>query len=718
MLGGAKKIMSENEEEEISKLEAQLRASLAALEEKKKQIALKKEMEKPIEIICRGVDSTGTNILLEGYREDWIKYLQSVPGRIYQYSSKTNAVPGAEWTKVKDHIASMPNAELTYAAGAEQSIIDWFYAPDFSVDLQFGFFYVKPNKRTSTYGLRDIPRTEIDYSTNAHKIPVGEGWRLSKYFESRRPTPTVVYSELAQTTIIAQLERRAKLDEIAVAKTWPLDLPEFNGTLRGFQEVGVAFFTYNGGRGILADEMGLGKSPQGIAIALALKTNAIIICPASLRTNWAREIKRFTGTNPYICIGTSPNQYDLVKIITEKPRFVIMHYDIVASNVEEDKSYTDVNNKRHIVKETRWPWVDAINIFATIGYDLVEIDEGHYIKNMDSARSRAVRQIKTKYFISLTGTPVLNRPQELYPLLYMADPVTFAEAEAFKREYTIDGKRTRNSEKLHEAIKSLMLRREKKDVYDQLPSLNRMYEYYELDNRFRAVYNKVLEGVYKVLSTWNPSEAGSEKAVTNVLVQIQRLKQICAIASVDQTADLANRIFDSSQEDERPKKVLIFSQFKATTYAIAQRLEKDVHALSFVDYRNDKFITASDSERDTMVQRFQNDPDIHYLCVTEKTAKEGHNITAAMAVIKNDLFWNPAAHDQAEGRAYMRAGDPHGIDSYYMVANDTINEWILELLDLKATIIHDTINRVNESRGKDDSIIKELMRRMKEQWKK
>jgi SNF2 family DNA or RNA helicase len=712
--------MSEdNELNEMNELEAQLRKSLADLEAKKLEIKKRQELEKPCVLTVTGVDAGGSLILIQGYREDWIEYLRTVPGRVWQYNSKTNAIPGAEWSKTKDVIAGMKNMRLEYAPGAEQSIAEWFYAPDFSVNLQPGYLLVKPNKRASTYGLRDIPGTEHDYSTATFKVPASEGWRLSKYFENRHPVPTVVYSDDAQAFIIDQLERRSRLDQIAVAKTWPINLPDFNGTLRGFQEVGVAFFDANGARGILADEMGLGKSPQGIAIALQLGVNAIVICPASLRTNWAREIKKFTGTQPYICVGTSPNEFDLVKIITEKPRFVIMHYDIVGSWVEEDKSYTDEKGIKHVIKNTRWPWVDAINIFANVGYKLVLMDEAHYIKNMSSNRSRAVRQIKSQYFVSLTGTPVLNRPSELYPLLYMADPVTFGSEEAFRREYTFDGKRVKNADRLHEAIKTLMLRREKKDVYEQLPTLNRMYEYYELDDKFRKVYNRVLEGIYKVLSTWSPNEAGSEKAVTNVLVQIQRLKQICAIASVDQTADLATRIFDSTQDGERPKKVLIFSQFKATCYAIAQRLEKDTHSLSFVDYRNNQFITASDGERDNLVQRFQNDPEINYLCVTEKTAKEGHNITAAMAVVFNDLFWTPAAHDQAEGRAYMRAGDPHGIDSYYAVATDTINEWILELLGVKTDIINDTVNRVNESRGKDDSIIKELMRRMKEGlWKR
>jgi SNF2 family DNA or RNA helicase len=142
------------------------------------------------------------------------------------------------------------------------------------------------------------------------------------------------------------------------------------------------------------------------------------------------------------------------------------------------------------------------------------------------------------------------------------------------------------------------------------------------------------------------------------------MKQVCAIDKVEDTADLATELYDQTDESE-DRKVLIFSQYKAVAYAIYQRLA-DQGALCFVRRGEDSFITADNNERDALVQQFQNDPSIKYLIVTEKTAKEGHNITAAGHVIFNDLFWTPAAHEQGEGRAYGRLryrGMDHGIAS-------------------------------------------------------
>jgi SNF2 family DNA or RNA helicase len=316
----------------------------------------------------------------------------------------------------------------------------------------------------------------------------------------------------------------------------------------------------------------------------------------------------------------------------------------------------------------------------------------------------------------MTGTPVLNRPGELWPILNMISPETFPSEETFIKQYTYDKKTARNVEELKEVLKPIMIRRKQSDVVDELPPLNRIEEYHELSKKAMKLYQKILEGIYDLLMEAEVNRyayEGQEKLVINVLAKIMYLKRVCAIDKVERTADLATEIHESASEDKH-NKVLIFSQFKAVAFAIHQRLGHE--SLCFVSPGGaDGFTTADVNERDRIVQQFQNDSAYKYLVVTEKSAKEGHNITEAGHVIFNDLFWTPAAHDQGEGRAYMRINDPHGIDSYYLITDmngDSIEEWIWQLLALKTDVINQTVEGVEASR--DVSVASELIQKLKD----
>jgi SNF2 family DNA or RNA helicase len=226
------------------------------------------------------------------------------------------------------------------------------------------------------------------------------------------------------------------------------------------------------------------------------------------------------------------------------------------------------------------------------------------------------------------------------------------------------------------------------------------------------LYEKILSGIYETITTFKPDRGGEEQIITSILAQIMRLKQVCAIDKAESTADLAVELYDSS-EGEDNRKVLVFSQFKAVAYRIAQHLGSE--ALCFVTRNGNEYVTANAEERDKLVQAFQNDPKWKFLVVTEKTTKEGHNITAAGSVIFNDLFWTPAAHEQAEGRAYGRLSNLHSISSYYHIVDyegNGIEEWIWKLLDMKRNVIEAVVEGVETSR--DTSVAKMLIEKLKE----
>jgi SNF2 family DNA or RNA helicase len=234
-----------------------------------------------------------------------------------------------------------------------------------------------------------------------------------------------------------------------------------------------------------------------------------------------------------------------------------------------------------------------------------------------------------------------------------------------------------------------------------------------LSPKAMKLYRKIEMGIYTSMAEFDAKgQGGKEMNITNILAQIQRLKMVCAIDKVDATAELARELYDSTEEGY--KKVLIFTQYKAVAYGIWQRLADD-GALSFVTRGAHDFITAGNEERDRLVQEFQTNPDVKYLVVTEKTTKEGHNITAAGHVIFNDLFWTPAAHDQAEGRAYGRMSDSHSINAYYMITEmdgeGSIEEWIMDLLAEKLAMINEVVEGVES--GRDVSVAMALIEKMR-----
>lgn len=715
----------EEQPENLDELELQLRESLRLLQEKKaardriaqEAARLKQEQEaeakrlaevtKAITVNVRSFDGAYV-ILASEWRKDLVEYWQTVSGRMYRGYAE-NGIPLVEWVKhVEADLLAMPNIEVKYGDTVKEQITHHLTAPKWLVELEKRFIKLTPGPKYNTYDVNKIPGINWNNEKGYFTLPLSEAWRLYKSLEL---VEGVLYTDEAKEFTIAQVEARASIDAIGAAKDWKYDVELGGGvTLRPIQRVGCAFIEATGGRTLLAYQMGLGKTIMALAYAIKNKQKTLVCCPASLKNNWARECFRLTGEKPVVLSGAEPTNHDLITLLTSPHRFYIINYDIVGRKTEYTDTTTDQEGFKHEKHVEKFLWVDVLNMAK---FDLLISDESHYIKNTDSNRSQAVRRFAMPHVIHMTGTPVLNRPGELWPLLTMLAKDTFPAEETFINQYTWDGKAARNVDELKEALKPIMIRRKQSDAVDELPPLNRIEDYHELGAKARKLYRKVEQGVWEAISEYsNKGVHGGEMGITSILAQIMRLKQVCAIDKVDSTAELAIQLHESA-EGERHNKVLIFSQFKACAFAIAQRLGNE--ALCFVSRGKKEFVTADNNERDSLVQQFQTDPKIKYLVVTEKTAKEGHNITEAGFVIFNDLFWTPASHDQCEGRAYMRINDPHGITAYYRLVDmegDSIEEWIWDMLAMKANMIEQTVEGVEGTRN--TSIAMQLIEKMKD----
>jgi SNF2 family DNA or RNA helicase len=732
--------------ESLDQEESDLVAKLGELRDRKKKIKEEAEnkekaealiLEQEKEIVVTILSVQGGNLMVSSLaRTDVLELWKEVKGRAFKGYERyegpgketpgRNLIPIKTWPETEEKLLALPNTSISWDKEATEKY-DWLLnAPPWEVEITTirGNLAFKakagPEQNNWTTKLGSIPGNQWNWSDKFYDIPMSEGWRI---FDKLHDVEGVVYAEDARILIMEQVENRGKLDKIAKAEDSSdprikqlnhevfnprsKKLMPFHEALLPFQRVGIEFLLASGGRTILADKTGLGKTWQMLGFAEVKrmeKPDIQIVCEVKGANipNWVREIKNLTGEDAVICSNNEKmKNHAYHEILGERKPYILISHDMLGTYVEEieDTSNTVVR---------KYPWADLFNMIKP---EILLLDEGHKVKNPDANRTKATKQLATiPYVIPATASPILNRTEELWPLLFMADPIMFHSQQQFKNHYTWDGRTAKNVEELHEMLRPRFIRRLRKDVQKDLPPINRQTKIVELSAEAMKEYKIALEGFYAKLALYDPKgKKGEYYNITNMLVELGRLKQICAADKVEYVADLAVDLIDQA---ENGGKVLIFSQYKATANHIARLLGNQ--AACTVTRSEDSFNSMNSTQRDELFENARNDDYIKFIVTTE-AAQEGHNLEFCDYVIFNDQFWTPAAHDQCEGRAYGRLANPHTIDSFYVVADVPIEEFIQELLEKKLAIIEETVEGVESTRDLSGSIAMELIKKMKEE---
>lgn len=691
----------------IAKQMAELHEQHARSLKQQQELTVQRELEKPIEIRACDFNGMFVNVkVLPDIRSDVLTILRSIYGRQFDSYSSVNRIPIEHWEGFKSRVTALPSTKVTHLLGIAEKIDKFLHAPEFLIELKDRALRVTPHHQAITGAINGIPGAAFSSEKKQYTIPLTEGWRLFNILENytrHGEKREIVWQPEALKLVEAEVERRAKLDSVALKSDSDIDVRLCNGhTLRPFQKVGIEFIDLARGRALIADQMGLGKTWEAIGYAVLRGLRTVVVCPAHLKANWAREILQLTGKSPAILSGREPDKFSVETMLIHKPMFTIINYDILGAKTPVPEQITvDDQGRKHVVPaRDRWLWSDLINMSAP---DLVVADEAHYIKNTDAQRSKALRQLDAKHRIPMTGTPILNRPGEYWAILNWIRPELFPSEDKFIGQYTSNGRSARNVQELRELLRTIMIRRLKKDVVAELPPINRITNLHELSDDAKKRYQKVLQGVYNAIDN-----AGNqiERNITNILVEIGKLKEVCAHDKVDAVADLAVELWDTELDAENDKlgnkKVLIFSQYKDVVRKIAAKLGQE--ALYWTG-------DTSFEERTRLEHEFQSNPNVHFLVISLMTGQTGLNLTAAGHIIFADLYWTPAAHAQAEERAYGRLSNLHGAESYYLVAEGTIEEWIQELLQAKLSIINQVVEGIDAER--DPSIGMEIINRLR-----
>ena len=400
---------------------------------------------------------------------------------------------------------------------------------------------------------------------------------------------------------------------------------------------------------ILADDMGLGKTTSTIIAALeASSKKVLIICPATLKINWKREIENYSDKSIYIAEG---------KNFSTDADFVIINYDII-------KNFHDPKKK------------DDSEILKA-NFDLVIVDEAHYIKNGQAQRTKLINDlVKTVDRLwLLTGTPMTSRPMDYFNLLSLVDsPVSrnwmaYAIRYCQGYQFNVGGRKiwnitgASNLEELRERTAGTILRRLKENVLD-LPDKIITPVYLRLKSKN---YEEVMGEYYD----WYDKNPDESKSLTVQFSKLTKVRQIIADEKISQTIEIAENII------EQDKKVIIFCNFTDSLNKIIEHFGKSAVKLDG---------SMSKPERQRSVDEFQDNPKVKVFVGNIKAAGVGITLTSAEAVIMNDLSFLPSDHAQAEDRAY-RYGQKNNVLVYYPIFENTIEGVIYDILNNKKQVI-------------------------------
>ena len=454
---------------------------------------------------------------------------------------------------------------------------------------------------------------------------------------------------------------KRKIDRI---RKNPQDHPLRKSLLRAnllpYQLDGIAF-AVGAGRAIIADDMGLGKTIQGIGVAELLSQDAdiskvLIICPASLKSQWRLEIRRFSDRDCQIVLGSAPER--------------ATQYD--------NSCFFTVCNYEQVLRD--------INTIESVKWDLIILDEAQRIKNWKTKTSQMVKALRSPFALVLTGTPLENRLEELFSIVEFIDDRRLGPAFHFYNTYRVIDEKGKllgykNLDELRRKLKPVLLRRTRNGVLDELPprttEIRRIpptEEQLDIHKGHRAIIQTII----------------SKKYISEMdLLRLQKALLMCRmVANSTFLVDKQPPGYSSKLEEldilldqllsEEDRKIVLFSEWTTMLNLIEPLLEK--HNANHVRLDG----SVPQKKRQGLMHQFQKDPDCR-LFISTNAGSTGLNLQAANTVVNVDLPWNPAILEQRIGRAH-RMGQKRSVQIFLLVTERTLEESLLGTLAAKQAL--------------------------------
>lgn len=444
---------------------------------------------------------------------------------------------------------------------------------------------------------------------------------------------------------------------------------ELQTTLRNYQKQGLNWLNFldefNFG-GILADDMGLGKTIQIIAFILlqnkkVSRNTNLLVLPTSLIFNWLAEFKKFAPSLKVLCVYGNQREKEIHDF--DNYQVIITSYGTLLSDINYIKKYE---------------------------FNYVFLDESQAIKNPESQRYKAVRLLKSRNKIAITGTPIENNTYDLYGQLSFACPGLLGAKQYFKDIYAMPIDMFKDSKKasaLQQKVKPFVLRRTKAEVDLQLPEKTEMVIYCEMGAEQRKIYEAYEKEFREFISAISNEEL--RKNSMNVLMGLTRLRQICNSPKLlkgdrlpgEQSVKI-DTLVDQIKEHAPNHKILVFSQFVGMLDLVKEELNQQN-----INY---SYLTGQTKNREMVVNQFQENDDVRVFLISLKAGGVGLNLTKADYVYLIDPWWNPAVENQAIDRVH-RIGQNNKVVAIRLICSNTVEEKILELQQRKKELFEHVI---------------------------
>ncbi|NMN38362.1 DEAD/DEAH box helicase [Pedobacter sp. SG918] len=469
---------------------------------------------------------------------------------------------------------------------------------------------------------------------------------------------------LANVTLERKLQRLSDFEDIADTQM-PV---HFKGSLRDYQKAGYNWFSflreYNFG-GCLADDMGLGKTIQTLAMLQKVKeddqlletqTTSLIIMPTSLIYNWLTEAKKFTPKLKILAhTGTNRNK-DVANFANYD--IIITTYGVTRVDVDELKNFY---------------------------FNYIILDESQNIKNPASKSFKAVRSLKSKHKLILSGTPVENSVSDLWSQLTFLNPGLLGTQAFFYEEYVQAIEKKKDEEKarkLQSIIKPFVLRRTKEQVAAELPPKTEQVIYCDMSEDQAAYYEKTKSAYRNDLLQSMDDGTFAQKQV-QLLQGLTALRQLANHpvmidgTYVSDSGKFENVIHTLDNVLKGGHKVLVFSQFVKHLDIFKKHFEEENIPFAYLD--------GATRNRGEIVSEFQQNTELKVFLISIKAGGVGLNLTQADYVFILDPWWNPAVEQQAIDRTH-RIGQDKKVFIYKFIAKDTVEEKILALQNRKKSL--------------------------------
>ncbi len=624
--------------------------------------------------------------------------------------------------EIRQHL----NREAFFLGASELNISvqrrdDWF---DLTAKVKFGPFEI-PFIQLRRHILNGNREFELP---NGQIALIPEEWfhRLSPVLEQEEEGKIrSVHIGLLQESVLPFMSGHARQELLKdFDHVESVDEPEhFSGSLRPYQKAGYDWFwflsKFNFG-GCLADDMGLGKTIQTLALLLKLKEQWLAEKKESNQEIETEPIEISETKSPQLNLFDSGKKGNrTISNVSRPVHLLVVPASLVFNWMEESTKFSPslrfINHTGTTRNRSTEPFRFAdvvITTYGTLRKDLslltsfefcyIILDESQLIKNADSATARAVRSLKGRHKLTLTGTPIENSVEDIWSQMQFLNPGLLGGISSFRKNYKLPIEKENDFEKLRTLqamLKPFILRRTKGQVAGELPEKTEQIIYCDMPEKQRVLYEEV-KSSYRNAILENIVKFGVQKSRMQILKGLTELRQLANHPQLtghdefDESGKFFTLLEMANTALKEGHKVLLFSQFVRFLEMFRKHFEKEQIQYAYLDG------SVKSADRAKQVQEFQQNPLTRIFLISLKAGGTGLNLTEADYVFIADPWWNPASEKQAIDRSH-RIGQTKKVFSYKFITRETVEEKILQLQKKKLEISDSLIQ-------KEDTFVKQL----------